>query len=96
MNRWSELRADLRSGKLLRAAAFGWLMAVVLVIHCLALSTIVFSGQLLPFAVQGAGMMLTRSARELLESDDNQLCLQLFAFLIGRSSRGGLSLETAD
>ena len=58
MSRLSELRLDLKSGKFLRAASFGWLMAAVLVIHCLALSTIVFSGPLAPFAVQGAGMML--------------------------------------
>lgn len=36
----------------------GWLMGAVVVIHCFALSAIVFSGPLLPFAAQGAGMML--------------------------------------
>ena len=58
MNRLSELRADLLSAKLLRAVAIGWLMGAVVVIHCLALATIVFSGKLLPFAIHGAGMML--------------------------------------
>ena len=54
----SELRADLASAKVLRALAVGWLMGAVLVIHCIALAPIVFSGPLLPFAVQGTGMML--------------------------------------
>ena len=54
----SELRADLASGKVLRAVAVGWLMGAVIVIHCIALAPIVFSGALLPFAVQGTGMML--------------------------------------
>ena len=58
MSRLSELRADLQSPKMLRALAVGFLMAAVIVIHCLALATIVFNGSLLPFAVQGAGMML--------------------------------------
>ena len=58
MSRLSELRADLLSPKMLRALAVGFLMAAVIVIHCLALATIVFNGSLLPFAVQGAGMML--------------------------------------
>ena len=54
----AHLRADLRSAKLPRAVAVGWIMGAVIVIHCLALAAIVFSGPLLPFAVQGAGMML--------------------------------------
>ena len=54
----SELRADLASGKMLRAVAVGWLMGAVIVIHCIALAPIVFSGPLLPFAAQGTGMML--------------------------------------
>ena len=38
-------------------------------------------------------MMLTPTARGLLESDDNELSLKLFAFLIGRQpTRGGLIL----
>ena len=58
MNSLSALRADLRPAKLLRAVAVGWLMGAVIVIHCIALSAIVFSGPMLPYAVQGAGMML--------------------------------------
>ena len=54
----SELRADLASAKVLRAVAVGWLMGAVIVIHCIALAPIVFSGALLPFAAQGTGMML--------------------------------------
>ena len=54
----SELRADFLSAKLPRAVVVGWIMGAVIVIHCLALATIVFSGPLLPFAMQGAGMML--------------------------------------
>lgn len=58
MNRLSELRADLLSPRIPRAVAVGFLMTAVIVIHCLALAAIVFNGPLLPFAVQGAGMML--------------------------------------
>ena len=58
MSPWSRLRADLVPAKLVRAVAVGWLMGAVIVIHCIALSAIVFSGPMLPFAVQGAGMML--------------------------------------
>ena len=58
MNPLARLRADLQSAKLFRAVAVGWLMGVVIVIHCIALSAIVFSGPMLPYAVQGAGMML--------------------------------------
>ncbi len=58
MKRLSELQADLLSPKMLRALAVGLLMAAVIVIHCLALATIVFSGPLLPFVVQGACMMV--------------------------------------
>ena len=54
----SRLRADFVPAKLVRAVAVGWLMGAVIVIHCIALSAIVFSGPMLPFAVQGAGMML--------------------------------------
>ncbi len=43
---------------MLRALAVGVLVAAVLLIHCLALAAIVFNGPLLPYAVQGAGMML--------------------------------------
>ena len=58
MNPLARLRADLQSAKLFRAVAVGWLMGAVIVIHCIALSAIVFSGPMLPYAVQGAGMML--------------------------------------
>ena len=58
MSVFSELRADLASAKVLRAVAVGWLMGAVIVIHCIALAPIVFSGALLPFAAQGTGMML--------------------------------------
>ena len=58
MNPLAGLRADLRSAKVFRAVAVGWLMGAVIVIHCIALSAIVFSGPMLPYAVQGAGMML--------------------------------------
>ena len=58
MNPLARLRADLQSAKLFRALAVGWLMGAVIVIHCIALSAIVFSGPMLPYAVQGAGMML--------------------------------------
>ena len=58
MNRVAELRADFASTKALRAVAVGCLMGAVIVIHCIALAPIVFSGPLLPFAVQGTGMML--------------------------------------
>ena len=58
MNSLARLRADLQSPKLFRAVTLGWLMGAVIVIHCIALSAIVFSGPMLPYAVQGAGMML--------------------------------------
>ena len=58
MNPLARLRADLQSPKLFRAVTLGWLMGAVIVIHCIALSAIVFSGPMLPYAVQGAGMML--------------------------------------
>ena len=58
MTRLSELRADLVSPRMIRALAVGFLMAAVIVIHCLALAAIVFNGPLLPFAMQGTGMML--------------------------------------
>ena len=58
MNRLSELREHACSTKLLRAAAFAWIMGAIVVIHCLALATIIFAGPLQPFAVHGAGMML--------------------------------------
>ncbi|MCY4450650.1 MAG: SulP family inorganic anion transporter [Immundisolibacterales bacterium] len=58
MSPWSRLRADFVPAKLVRAVAVGWLMGAVIVIHCIALSAVVFSGPMLPFAVQGAGMML--------------------------------------
>ena len=58
MNPFARLRADLQSAKLFRAVAVGGLMGAVIVIHCIALSAIVFSGPMLPYAVQGAGMML--------------------------------------
>ena len=58
MNPLARLRADFRPATLFRAAATGGLMGAVIVIHCLAIATIVFSGPLLPFAAQGAGMML--------------------------------------
>ena len=58
MSQWSRLRADFVPAKLVRAVAVGWLMGAVIVIHCIALSAIVFSGPMLPFAVQGAGMMM--------------------------------------
>ena len=40
-------------------------------------------------------MTLTSVARGLLESDDNELTLRLFAFLVSRRLPGSLSLETA-
>ena len=55
---WSDLRNDAVPAKLLRAVAVGWVMGAVIVIHCVALATIVFSGPLLPYTVQGTGMML--------------------------------------
>ena len=58
MDRLSQLRADLASTTMLRALAVGVLMAAIIIIHCIALAAIVFTGPLLPFAVQGAGMML--------------------------------------
>ena len=58
MVQFIRLRADLQTAKVLRAVAVGWLMGAVIVIHCIALAAIVFSGPMLPFAVQGAGMML--------------------------------------
>ncbi len=58
MERLSEMRGDLLSPVMLRALAVGVLMAAVAIIHCLALAAIVFNGPLLPYAVQGAGMML--------------------------------------
>ena len=58
MNRLSDFRADLLSPKMFRAVAVGFLLAAIIVIHCLALGAIVFNGPLLPFAVQGTGMML--------------------------------------
>ena len=57
-NLLSELRADLGSSRMLKAMAASFLIAAIVVIQSLALSTIVFGGPLLSFAVQGAGMML--------------------------------------
>lgn len=58
MKRLSELRAGLVMPKMLQTLAVGFLMAAIVVIHCIALATIVFNGPLLPFALQGVGMML--------------------------------------
>lgn len=54
----ADLYADLASRKMFRALGVGFLMAAVVVIHCLALGAIVFNGPLLPYAVHGAGMMM--------------------------------------
>ena len=56
--RLEELRTDLASRKMARALGVGFLMAAIVVIHCLALGTVVFNGPLSLYAVQGAGMML--------------------------------------
>ena len=58
MIQWSRLRADLLSAKLPRAVVAGWVLGAVVVLYSFALATIVFSGPLLPFAAQGAGMMM--------------------------------------
>lgn len=58
MNVLARLRSDARPATLLRAAAAGWLMGAVIVMHCIAVATMVFNGPLLPYAAQGAGMML--------------------------------------
>ena len=58
MTAWSHIGDDLRSTKLLRAVVVGWLIGAMLVIHCLMLATIIFSGPLLPYAMQGVGMIL--------------------------------------
>ena len=58
MKRLSEMRGDLQSPVMFRALAVGVLVSAVIIIHCLALATIVFNGPLLPHAVQGASMML--------------------------------------
>ena len=39
-------------------------------------------------------MVLTPDARALLESDDGELCLRLFAFVVRRSPRGVTPVET--
>lgn len=54
----SRLREDLLSAKLLRAVVAGWVLGAVLVLYCFALATLVFNGPLLPYAAQGAGMMM--------------------------------------
>ena len=58
MSTLADLRADLASAKVWRALGVGWLMGAVIVIHCVALAPIVFSGALLPYAAQGTAMML--------------------------------------
>lgn len=58
MNLLSELRADALSAKLLPALVVGSIMGAVLVLHGLALATIVFSGPLSPFTFKGGGMIL--------------------------------------
>ena len=67
MVQFIRLRADLQTAKVLRAVAVGWLMGAVIVIHCIALAAIVFSGPMLPFAVQGAGMMLFGGGQRQLD-----------------------------
>ena len=58
MTRLRQMRSDLTSPRMLPALAVGCLMAAIIIIHCLALAAILFTGPLLPFAVQGTGMML--------------------------------------
>ena len=53
-----ELLAGIPSAKLLPSLFTGSMMGAVLVLHCLALSAILFSGPLLPFAAQGVGILL--------------------------------------
>ncbi|MYH59886.1 MAG: STAS domain-containing protein [Boseongicola sp. SB0675_bin_26] len=58
MKRLSEMHGDLLSPVMMRALAVGALVAAVVIIHCLALAAVIFKGPLLPYAVQGAGMMV--------------------------------------
>ncbi len=68
MDRLSQLRTDLASTKMLRAQAVGALMAAIIIIHCIALAAIVFTGPLLPFAVQGAARLVAVAAAGHLHS----------------------------
>lgn len=58
MKRLAELRADFRPAVLTRAVLAGWLVGAVLVVHCIAVSAIVFNGPLLPHVGQGTGMII--------------------------------------
>ena len=54
----SELCRDFLSAKFPRALFAAWIMTAIIVLYCFAIAAIIFSGPLLPFVVEGAGMML--------------------------------------
>ena len=76
----SQLRRDFLSSKFPRALVAGWILATIIILYCFAISAIIFRGPLLPFAAEGAGMLLFGAA---------VLCL-----LVGLSSgyRGALAV----
>ena len=76
----SQLRRDFLSSKFPRALVAGWILATIIVLYCFAVSAIIFRGPLLPFAAEGAGMLLFGAA--------------VFCLLVGLSSgyRGALAV----
>ena len=54
----SELYRDFLSAKFPRALVIAWIMTAIIVLYCFAIAAIIFSGPLLPFVIEGAGMML--------------------------------------
>ena len=58
MNALRRSLAGLPSTKLLPALFVGTVMGTVLVIHCVGVAAVIFSGPLSPFALQGVGMLL--------------------------------------
>ena len=74
----SELRADVRAGKLLPALSAGVILGLIQIVYEILFGALVFSGPLAPFLSQGIGIMLfgsfavclgDRPDRELLGND---------------------------
>ena len=76
----SRLRRDFLSSKFPRALFAAPILTTIIVLYCFAISAIIFRGPLLPFAAEGAGMLLFGAA--------------VFCLLVGLSSgyRGALAV----
>ena len=76
----SQLRRDFLSSKFPRALVAAPILTTIIVLYCFAISAIIFRGPLLPFAAEGAGMLLFGAA--------------VFCLLVGLSSgyRGALAV----